>query len=79
MNRRIGIMLILWGIGVLIGSGYVVPDMEHRMDLGPSLISQTQNAVNWWPYISAVLCFAGIVFLLNSPDHKMRHYDHNHS
>lgn len=77
MNRRIGIVLILWGIGVLIGSGYVVPDAEHRLDLGPSLISQAEHAINWWPYISSILCFAGIVFLLNSPDHNFRRYDHS--
>lgn len=76
MNRRIGIILILWGIGVLIGSGYVVPDIEHKMDLGPSLISQTQNSVNWWPYIAALLVFIGIVFLLNSPAQRREHQYH---
>jgi hypothetical protein len=76
MNRRIGIALILWGIGALIGSGYLVPDAEHKMDLGPSLIMQTENVINWWPYVAAVLCLAGIIFLLNSPDHNTRHYHH---
>ena len=77
MNRRIGIVLILWGIGALIGSGYLVPDTEHRMDLGPSLISQAENSVNFWPYVGAVLCLAGILFLLNSPAHNLRQYDHS--
>jgi hypothetical protein len=78
MNRRIGIVLILCGIGALIGSGYVVPGVTHQINLGPSLISQSQNSINLWPYISAVLCFIGILFLLNSPARREHQYHGRH-
>ncbi|NCD72476.1 hypothetical protein GSY63_24130 [Mucilaginibacter sp. R11] len=72
MNRRIGIALILLGIGALVGSGYLFPATSHKMDLGPGLLNLSQDSFNGWPYIAAIICFAGIVFLLNSPEQQKK-------
>jgi UDP-N-acetylmuramyl pentapeptide phosphotransferase/UDP-N-acetylglucosamine-1-phosphate transferase len=68
MKRTIGIGLILVGIGILIGSGYLFPKVIHKLDLGENILVPSPSHTNLVPYISGVIIFIGLVVLLSSKD-----------
>ena len=64
MNKTIGIILLIIGIGMLIWTGFTYTKKEKVIDAGPIQISANkQKSVNWPPYAGGILILGGVVLI----------------
>lgn len=64
MNKTIGIILLIIGIGMLIWTGFTYTKKEKVVDAGPIQISANkQKSVNWPPYAGGILILGGVVLI----------------
>jgi drug/metabolite transporter (DMT)-like permease len=65
MQKTIGLVVLVFGILMLIWTGFSYTRREKVVDAGPIHISaDKQESVNWPPYAGGILVLAGIVILV---------------
>lgn len=80
MKRAIGIVLILFGIGILVASGYLFPNTVHHLNIGQDLFPPVQPGRNWVPLFSGLITLIGFGVLLSSTDDSEDvHHNNSHA
>lgn len=64
MNKAIGIILLIFGIVMLIWTGFTYTKKEKIVDAGPIQISANkEESVNWPPYAGGILILGAVVLI----------------
>lgn len=70
-TKNIGIVLVIFGIIMMIYTGFNFVTTEKVVDLGPLQINKEENhPVQWSPIIGALLLVGGIVVIATNKSKK---------
>lgn len=71
MNKTLGIILLIIGIGMLIWTGFTYTKKEKIVDAGPIQISANkEKSVNWPPYAGGILILGAVVLIATAKKSK---------
>ncbi|AYD46187.1 hypothetical protein [Arachidicoccus soli] len=71
MNKTLGIILLIIGIGMLIWTGFTYTKKKKIVDAGPIQISANkEKSVNWPPYAGGILILGAVVLIATAKKSK---------
>lgn len=67
MNKTVGLILIIFGVAMLVWTGFSYTKKEKIVDAGPIQISaDKEKSVNWPPYVGGIVLVAGVFVFVAS-------------